>query len=182
MNGAMAELCARMSKTPKTNSTTIMGSIHQRLLPQRKVRSSPAIPKRLIAILKKPIRVGNPCQENGHSGQSRSNCGSKKVGAILLKKNTLTRESNTYGNLTALSVQFVALSTAGGWPLAFPASGREGLHPDQKGCESVAFHRGPHFSTRELSITKALIPVQKSFERPHAGRTLLAPQTDFRKY
>jgi hypothetical protein len=44
----MAELCAKMSKTPKTNSTTIMGSIHHRLLLQKKASSSPAIPKRRL--------------------------------------------------------------------------------------------------------------------------------------
>ena len=46
MNGAITELCAKTSTTPRTSTTVIIGSIHQRLLFQKNESNSPAIPKR----------------------------------------------------------------------------------------------------------------------------------------
>src|SRR5713226_1911718 len=57
MNGAMAELCARISNTPKRNKVTSMGSIHQRLCPQKKEKSSAAIPKRWPAAFTKRMNA-----------------------------------------------------------------------------------------------------------------------------
>src|SRR5271157_2136274 len=57
MNGAMAELCARISSRAKTPSVTRMGVIHQRLLLQKKAKSSPAIPKRWPVVFKKPMNI-----------------------------------------------------------------------------------------------------------------------------
>ena len=51
----MAELWAKMSSKAKTKSTVTIGNIHHRLLPQRKEKSSPAIPKRRAAVFKNCI-------------------------------------------------------------------------------------------------------------------------------
>jgi hypothetical protein len=47
MNGAIAELCARINVTPNNKSTKIMGSSHHLLLAIKNETNSPAIPKRL---------------------------------------------------------------------------------------------------------------------------------------
>src|SRR5271167_460932 len=71
MNGAMAELCARIRSSAKTPSVIRIGVIHQRLLLQKKENNSPAIPKRCPVVFKKPIlssptssrgRIPLPCQ------------------------------------------------------------------------------------------------------------------------
>lgn len=46
MNGAMAELWAKISNTAKTANVIRMGVSHQRLLFQKKENSCPAVPKR----------------------------------------------------------------------------------------------------------------------------------------
>src|SRR5580693_731962 len=45
MNGAIAELWARTINAPSRNSTTIIGTSHQRLLLTRNENSSPATPR-----------------------------------------------------------------------------------------------------------------------------------------
>src|SRR5271157_5374206 len=60
MNGAMAELCARINSRAKTPSVIRMGVIHQRLLLQKKANNSPAIPNRCPVVFKKPIFPPQP--------------------------------------------------------------------------------------------------------------------------
>src|SRR3974390_2808861 len=55
MNGAMAELCARIRSSAKMPRVIRIGVIHQRLLFQKKLNNSPAVPKRCPVVLKKPI-------------------------------------------------------------------------------------------------------------------------------
>src|SRR5271169_4620827 len=55
MNGAMAELCARINSTANRQSVIRIGVIHQRLLLQKNENSSPAIPNRWPVVFKKPI-------------------------------------------------------------------------------------------------------------------------------
>src|SRR5271165_3141256 len=60
MNGAMAELCARINSRAKTPSVIRMGVIHQRLLLQKNANNSPAMPKRCPVVFKKPIFPPQP--------------------------------------------------------------------------------------------------------------------------
>ena len=46
MNGAIAELSAKINSTPKSNKLTNIGTIHRRLLLQKNENSSPVMPKR----------------------------------------------------------------------------------------------------------------------------------------
>jgi hypothetical protein len=46
MNGAIAELCAKITGAPKTKSVISIGIIHQRLLSQKMETNPPAIPRR----------------------------------------------------------------------------------------------------------------------------------------
>lgn len=62
MKGAMAELCARIIRMPNSNSTVIIGTIHQRLFPQKNPSSSPAIPNRRPAVFIKLI-VSSLCNQ-----------------------------------------------------------------------------------------------------------------------
>src|ERR1700722_12569785 len=55
MNGARAELCARITRTAVRSTIMMTGSIHQRLLRAKKESSSPAMPNRWLAVLKKPM-------------------------------------------------------------------------------------------------------------------------------
>ena len=45
MNGAIAELCAKITDGPKKKSVISIGIIPQRLLSQKMENNSPAIPK-----------------------------------------------------------------------------------------------------------------------------------------
>src|SRR5271165_2611228 len=60
MNGAIAELCARINSRAKTPSVIRIGVIHQRLLLQKKANNSPAIPNRCPVVFKKPIYPPQP--------------------------------------------------------------------------------------------------------------------------
>lgn len=60
MNGAIAELCATIIKMPNNSSTVIIGTIHQRLLPQKNPNNSPAIPKRRPVVFMK-LMVSSLC-------------------------------------------------------------------------------------------------------------------------
>src|SRR5213594_1488201 len=55
MNGAIAELCAKMISKPKRSRTTTMGINHQRLPPHKNESNSRAIPKRRRATWMKLI-------------------------------------------------------------------------------------------------------------------------------
>src|SRR3990172_4981198 len=44
MNGASAEVCAKINRSPKTSSTMTIGMSHHSRCRQKKRRSSPAIP------------------------------------------------------------------------------------------------------------------------------------------
>src|SRR5258708_35068627 len=55
MNGAIAELWATMINAPSRNSTTIIGTNHQRLLLTRNENSSPATPRFRVAVRRKFI-------------------------------------------------------------------------------------------------------------------------------
>src|ERR1019366_725534 len=57
MNGAIAELCARINRIANRPSVMRIGVIHQRLLLQKKANNSPAIPKRWPVVFKKPIEI-----------------------------------------------------------------------------------------------------------------------------
>ncbi len=57
MNGAMAELCAKINNSANRPSVTKIGVIHQRLLLQKNANSSPAIPKRWPVVFKKPMTI-----------------------------------------------------------------------------------------------------------------------------
>src|SRR5579863_5017503 len=52
MNGAIAELCARTINAPSMNSTTIMGTSHQRLLFTKNENSSPATPRFRVVVFR----------------------------------------------------------------------------------------------------------------------------------
>ena len=71
MNGAMAELCATINTTTKPNSTTTIGTIHQRLLLHKNPSSSPAVVKRRPTIL---IDFLIDFTMSTHTNRLRSNC------------------------------------------------------------------------------------------------------------
>lgn len=78
----MAELCARISKTPNVNSTKIMGANHQRLLPHRNESSWPAILKRRAAIRRNRISVDSSRRNMNNPGALPSNLWPKVMSVI----------------------------------------------------------------------------------------------------
>src|SRR5271157_6446968 len=86
MNGAMAELCARISSSAKTPSVIRIGVIHQRLLLQKKANSSPAIPKRWPVVFKKPMNI-SCSQKSGEKVKCNSVSKKPEIRGTLTSQN-----------------------------------------------------------------------------------------------
>src|SRR5713226_7592060 len=92
MNGAIAELWARIINTPKSSRTVTIGTSHQRLLAMKNESSSPAIPKRLVAVFKKVIR-SSPRTRLHSSGKRAQIKGNQKAYPEISQQHDNTRNN-----------------------------------------------------------------------------------------
>src|SRR5580692_160576 len=88
MNGAMTELWATTMSAPKRNRLKITGSSHQRLLPTKNERSSPAMPKRRTVLctnfMISPSNSSDPLPESIGGGHgSRTACEGRKHSVLF---------------------------------------------------------------------------------------------------
>src|SRR5208337_1697704 len=61
MNGATAELSAKINSTANSSKLTNIGAIHRRLFFQKNTKSSPTMPNRWLVVPRKPIHIPLPC-------------------------------------------------------------------------------------------------------------------------
>src|SRR5208337_655318 len=111
MNGAMAELCARINSTANRQSVIRIGVIHQRLLLQKNENSSPAMPNRWPVVLKKPITL-SPFPEVYSSDKKKCNLASKTAKAINSNANSEKKPENG-GRLNHSGAHLAPLSWGG---------------------------------------------------------------------